>query len=381
MKEPNFVVEPTASTHFANRGNGAEEMKWGAAAEYGETVPNDRFYVHNRSRAPEIDVDAFRLEIRGSGVTRPRAFTYEEILALPPVTCRRTLDCAANCRAFFPKVAPRESVVWPPIGFTQWHFGAVGAAEWTGARMKDLLALAGLGRAVDVRLTALDSIAVPGGKLPFSQVIALDKVLANDTLLAYRMNGETLPVDHGFPVRAIFSGWGGNTAVKWLGSVEVSADPLPLSYFQEQERLIGPEYPEPEILTVGRVRSAIELDADVTLSPGDHTLRGRAWSGAGAIERVDVCVERLVAPSTWIAVWDPAWREAVFLHDPEPFTWVRFEISWEGVEPGYYRLMSRATDEDGNTQPRPEDVPWNEHGVGYHGHAPLGVAVRHLDEP
>jgi DMSO/TMAO reductase YedYZ molybdopterin-dependent catalytic subunit len=241
--------------------------------------------------------------------------------------------------------------------------------------VKDVLAAVGLGRAVDVRFTALDSIELEGGRRPYAQVIPIEHALAEETLLVYRMNGEALPRDHGHPVRVLFAGWGGNTAVKWLGSIEVSADPLPLTDFQKNEQIVGPDHPEPRLLTVGPVRSAIELDAESTLRPGDHALHGRAWSGAGAIARVEVCVEREIAPGTWAPAWDPPWRGARLLHEARPMSWVRFEVAWEGVEPGYYRLMSRATDAAGRTQPRPEDVVWNQHGIGYDGHAPLEVAV------
>jgi DMSO/TMAO reductase YedYZ molybdopterin-dependent catalytic subunit len=377
---PNFVVQPTPSTHFTHRGNGSEEMNFGAVAEYGDIVPNDRLYIHNRAHPPLIDIATWRLEITGSALTRPRSLSYDEILALPPVTLRRTLDCGVNCRAFFPKVSPYKSLTWLPIGWTQWHFGAVGTADWTGVRVKDVLDAAGVGRAANARFTGLDSIRVESGRMPYSQVISMEKVLASDTILAYRMNGEELPVDHGYPVRALFSGWGGNTAVKWLGSIEVSAEPLPLSHFQENQTLVGPDYPEPSLLTVGPVRSALELAENATILPGDHTLHGRAWSGAGAIDRVDVCLERLIAQDTWAPVWDPPWREAKLLNRSEPMIWVRFEVTWEGAEPGHYRLMTRATDEEGRTQPRPEDMIWNEHGVGYNGHAPLELSVLPLSE-
>ncbi|APR82427.1 Putative sulfite oxidase [Minicystis rosea] len=373
--DPNFVVQTTSSEHFTHRGHGAEEMNFGPVAEYGDLVPNERTYIHNRARPPRIDIAAWRLEVTGSAVSKPRSFSYAELLALPQVTLRRTLDCNANCRAFFPKVSPYESLKWMPIGRTQWHFGAVGTSDWTGVRVKDVLDAAGVGRAANAKFTALDSIRVKSRELPYSQVIDIDKVLASDTILAHRMNGDVLPIDHGHPIRALFSGWTGNTAVKWLGSIEVSVEPLPLTYFQENQTIVGPDYRERELLTVGPVRSAPELDEDTTLQPGPQTLHGRAWSGAGAIARVDVCLEQLVAQDRWTPVWSPVWREAKLLSRPEPMVWVRFEVPWDDAEPGRYRLMTRATDTEGRTQPRPEDVVWNEHGVGYNGHAPVELSV------
>ena len=374
-RAPNFVVKPTPSRYFTHLENGAEEMKWGPVASYGDTVPTKRFYVHNRGGAPRIDVNTWRLDVTGSGVASPRSFSYDDLLALPAVTVRRVLDCGSNCRAFFPKIAPYKGETWLPVGSVQWHFGGVGAAEWTGARVKDVLDAAGLGRATSAALTALDCIVSGGAEHRYSQVVPVEKLLADDSLLVYRMNGEVLPVDHGFPVRALLSGWSGNTAVKWLGSIEVSVEPLPLSYFQKRQTIAGPDHPVPYVLTTGPVRSALELDADMTLHSGDHVLHGRAWSGAGAIERVEVSLEKLVARDTWRPVWAPQWQDAELLHRAEPMMWVRFEVTWEGAEPGYYRLMTRATDETGNVQPRPEDVIWNQRGIGYNGHAPLGLTV------
>jgi DMSO/TMAO reductase YedYZ molybdopterin-dependent catalytic subunit len=349
-------------------------MNWGPVKDYGETVPNDRFYIHSRARPPSIDVGTWRLEIAGDAVGRATSLTFAQLLALPQVSVRRTLDCGANCRAFYPRL-PSNAAGWLPIGWTQWHFGAVGAAEWTGVRVKHVLDAVGLGGAVDVMFTGMDAIKVDDKVEPYAQVIPIEKVLAEDTLLVHRMNGEPLPIDHGYPVRVIFSGWGGNTSVKWLGRIDVSRQKIPYHSFQSRQLIAGPDILKPYLPTTGHVRSALELDADVTLAPGDHTLRGRAWSGTGAIDRVDVTVERLVAPNTWRPVWDPPWRQAELLGKPEPMCWVRFEMPWPGVEQGRYRVMTRARDTGGNVQPRPEDVVWNQQGLRYNGHAPLEIAV------
>jgi DMSO/TMAO reductase YedYZ molybdopterin-dependent catalytic subunit len=381
-----FVVQPTPTRYFIRRENGSEEMKWGPVGrgvldgqvqEYGDTIPNDRFYIHNRARPPDVDRRTWRLTLTGDAITRPRSFSYDELLRLPHVTVRRTLDCGANCSAFFPRLPPSGADHrWLPTGFTQWHFGAVGAAEWTGVRAGDVLAAVGADRPVEVKFIGLDIISnpgFPGGKAHYSQVIPADKVLADDTLLVYRMNGSDLPVDHGYPLRVLFSGWGGNTMVKWLGEIEASKRRIPVTGPQKNQVLIGPAYPKPVRPTVGRVRSAIEHNPEVTLTPGDLTLRGRAWSGAGAIDRVDVAVEKLVVPGRWAA--EMPWRRAKLLSTPEPHLWVRFEVPWRGVKPGRYRVMSRATDKAGNVQPRPADVVWNQHALGYNGHFPLDLVV------
>ncbi|MCW2865050.1 MAG: putative sulfite oxidase [Actinoallomurus sp.] len=381
-----FVVQPTPSWYFIHRENGSEEMKWGPAGRaalggeahgYGDTIPNDRLYIHNRARPPSIDRRTWRLKVTGDAITRPRSFTYKDLLALPAVTLRRTIDCGANCAAFFPKLPPSGADDrWLPVGYTQWHFGAVGAAEWTGVRAKDVLAAAGADRPMDVKFTGLDVISnasYPSGKAHYSEVIPAEKVLMDDTLLVYRMNGADLPVDHGYPLRLLVSGWGANTFVKWLGEIEASRHRIPATGPQTRQMLTGPAYPTPVRPTVGRVRSSIEHNPEVTLMPGDLTLHGRAWSGAGAIDRVDVAVDKLTAAGRWVS--QMPWRTAKLLSTPEPLMWVRFEVPWPGVKPGQYRVMSRARDKAGNIQPPPEKVVWNQHGLGYNGHFPLDLIV------
>jgi DMSO/TMAO reductase YedYZ molybdopterin-dependent catalytic subunit len=382
----NFVVQATPSWYFIHRENGSEEMKWGSAGRavfggrhvgYGELIPNDRMYIHNRGRPPAIDRRTWRLKLTGDALAHPRSFTYDELLAMPHVTLKRTIDCGANCSAFFPGLPPSGTDNrWLPVGYTQWHFGAVGAAEWTGVRAKDVLAAAGVDSPVEVKFTGLDVIRnpnYPGGTAHYAEVLPADKVLKDDTLLVYRMNGADLPVDHGYPLRLLVSGWGANTFVKWLGRIEASKHRIAETGPQVNQVFRGPAYPNAYHPTVGRVRSAIEHDPEITLAPGDITLRGRAWSGAGAIEHVDVSVEELAAPGRWVT--EMPWRRATLLSPPEPFMWVRFEVPWNGVKPGRYRVMSRARDKAGNVQPRPEDVVWNQHGLGYNGHYPLELIV------
>ncbi|MFJ5678320.1 molybdopterin-dependent oxidoreductase [Streptomyces sp. NPDC093097] len=382
-----LVDQATPARYFVRRENGSYEMKWGpvgAAAvsgdpslRYGDTIPNDRSYIHNRAKPPAIGVKTWRLRLTGDALTRPRSFTYAELSAMPQVTLRRTLDCGANCASFFPKLPPSGAGhQWLPEGFTQWHFGAVTAAEWTGVRVKDVLAAAGAHGAVEVKFIGLDEISSPGdpgGTVHYSQVVRAEEALKDDTLLVYRMNGTALSADHGYPVRVLFSGWGGNHMVKWLGEIQASKRSIPITGPAKNQVLVGPDYPTPVRPTVAPVRSAVEHDPERTLMPGNHTLYGRAWSGTGSVDRVDVTVEQLLRPQTWTTVIP--WREAKLLSTPEPLMWVRFALPWQNVRPGYYRIMTRAKDTAGNIQPRPEDVVWNQHGLGYNGHHPLELIV------
>lgn len=342
-----WVVKPAPAEFFICHGPGSMEMRWGQLYAQGYLVPNERFYVHNRCHPPQVDIQTWRLQVSGSGVANSQSFAYADILGMPSVSIIRTMDCGANGRGFFPRLPPRDEGQWQPIAGTQWQLGGVGTAEWTGVHLRDLLDIAGLaGDARDVLVQSLDSIQ-------YSHVIPLDKALADDTLLVYAMNGETLPIDHGYPLRLFCSGWGGNSNVKWVGGVEVSNQPIPLPNSQLQQVLVGPDYPEAIPVTAQNVKSAFELDWDATLAAGPYLLRGRSWSGTGTIVRVEVSLDGA-------RTWQPARLREPFL----PLSWVRWDLDWE-ARPGYYELMARATDDHGNTQPL--EVPWNQYGLLYGG--------------
>jgi DMSO/TMAO reductase YedYZ molybdopterin-dependent catalytic subunit len=375
---PNYVakwlVEDAASHRFIWRGPGSREMNFATVADLGDVVPNDRFYVHNRAMPPSISTSSWTLTISGDAVEAPLVLTYAQLTdpaKLAPVTIRRVLDCGANGRSFFTKYPPAPQT-WPlPVGFTEWTYGTMGAADWTGVRLRDVLRAAGLADdATDIMLTGLDQIMVQDattGKMfaaPYQHVIPIAKALEDDTLLVYEMNGATLPVDHGYPVRAFFSGWGGNTAVKWLGAIQVSKQPIAPPITQINQVLAGPAYPTPVVPTVQNPKSAFELGWGATLMAGAVTLSGRAWSADATITGVEVCIEQL-GPNGWTQL-GAGWQPATLLATPEPKTWVRFAIPWT-AQPGAYRLSARATDDAGNVQPAPEDVPWNQHGLHYNG--------------
>jgi DMSO/TMAO reductase YedYZ molybdopterin-dependent catalytic subunit len=381
-----WVLEDTPSRHFIWRGPGSREMNFATVSELGDIVPNDRFYVHNRALPPSVNAGAWSLAISGDGVTKPRSFSYAELTdpeQFEPVTIRRVLDCGANGRSFFPKLPPPGSGDWLPVGFTEWQYGTMGAADWTGVRLRDVLERCGLSGAVEIMLTGLDQIMVQAdtGGAPFmahyQHLIPIPKALEDDTLLVYRMNGETLPVDHGYPLRAFFSGWGGNTAVKWLGAIEASRTKLKTPITQVNQILTGPAYQPKVVPTKQNPKSAFELAWGATLmatTSNAFVLSGRAWSADATITCVDVRIERHTRGG-WEPVWSsPEWRSASFTGTPQPKTWVRFTIPWE-AEPGEYRLSCRATDDQGSTQPAPEDVPWNQLGLHYNGYVRHPVQV------
>lgn len=340
-----LIVKPTPPELFYDLGAN-KEMRWEGMYSRGYVVPNEMFFVRNHSRTARVELASWKLRVEGTGVSNPRDFTYDEILAMPATSVVRFVECAGNGRSFF------ETKYRKRAQGGQWKLGAVGVAEWTGVPLREVLDRAGLKRtARDVMPEGLDELRV---RRPMS----IAKALTSDTLLVYAMNGQTLPPDHGFPVRALTPGWVGVANVKWVGRIEVSEQPLWSAWNTESYILVGSGYkPAPPaqgpVLSFQTVKSAFELPWDGRIPGGPHLLRGRSWSGRGKIAKVDVSVNGG-------ATWQPA-----RVREPNiPQAWARWDLDWN-PQPGTYGLVARATDDHGNAQPA--SPPWNDQGYLYGG--------------
>lgn len=214
-------------------------------------------------------------------------FGYDDLRALPAVTRTAFVECAGNGRSSY------TTQQGETVSGTAWTLGAIGVARWRGVRLADVLRRAGLAHdAVDVQPRGLDAEYVSGGeslgrvRRPLPLAKALD-----DILLAYEMNGEWLPYDHGYPVRVLVPSWVGIASIKWVGDMEVSAEPLYSPWNTTFYRLFGPAYPQggSPPLTRQATKSGFELADGAMFTAGrPHVLHGRSWSGAGAVARVDI---------------------------------------------------------------------------------------------
>jgi sulfane dehydrogenase subunit SoxC len=326
------------------------EMRWDQMARRGYVVGNDLFFIRNHTSTPRIDPASWKLVVSGSGVVRTLELTYDELIALPAVTSvTRFVECAGNGRTFFAEAQGLQAKG------SQWRLGAIGVAEWTGVPLGEVLQRAGL------KPTARDVMPAGLDQLKVRRPIPIAKALQDDTLLVFAMNGEPLPADHGFPIRALVPGWVGIASIKWVGRIEVSEEPLFSDWNTGSYVLVGPTY-QPEgrhkgpVLTTQVVKSAIELAWPASLEAGQHTIRGRSWSGQGQIVKVEYRVD------------GGAWQQAQ-LHEPIlRMAWARWSFPWN-APPGEHAIRVRATDDRGNTQP--DSVPFNEMGYLY------GAVVAH----
>ncbi|MFD9333404.1 sulfite oxidase [Streptomyces sp. NPDC060028] len=342
------ILKPIPPELFTVRGTNAE-TNFAALRGTGQLTPVDRFFVRNHTATPRIDADGWRLKIWGSGLAGgPVEFTYDRLRCLPAVERTLFIECAGNGRSFYTTQQGQQ------VSGTAWTLGAIGVARWRGARLSDVLRLAGVTRrAVDVLPRGLDAEVLSNGvnlgrvrrPLPVSK--ALD-----DVLLAYEMNGEPLPPDHGAPVRVVAPDWIGISSIKWVGDIEVSDEPLYSPWNTDLYRLFGPDQPAggSAPLTRQTLKSAFELELGATV-PVQRTrlLTGRSWSAAAPVHRVEVSTDG-----------GARWQRAR-LHDaPRRGGWVRWSLPWTPRATGATALLARATDATGRTQP--ETAAYNTQG-------------------
>jgi DMSO/TMAO reductase YedYZ molybdopterin-dependent catalytic subunit len=311
----------------------------------GVVMPNAHFYVRNHFQIPALDRSAWRLAVGGL-VERPLDLSWRDLQQMPSQTFVVTLECAGNGR----------SHLVPRVEGEQWDLGAVSTAEWTGVPLVEVLDRAGIKPgAAEVLFRGADRGEIAGrpGIQTFERSLTLDDARDSEALLAYAMNGEPLPVQHGYPLRLIVPGWYAVTSVKWLTEIELIDRPFAGhfqagSYIYEWQR---DEQVVREPVTLQRVRSLItEPRAGEELTAGDLAVRGVAWSGAAPIARVEVSIGR------------GPWQDARLVGDRNRHSWQWWELISTVEGAGVTTVRARATDLASRTQP--EQTEWNRLGYG-----------------
>ncbi|CAN5359164.1 hypothetical protein BH11ACT7_BH11ACT7_27300 [soil metagenome] len=303
----------------------------------GDLTPNHQFFIRSHAPTPQIDLATWELCVEGEGVRHPVSYTYQDICSsFPVVSITRTIECAGNRRVLFGREIGED------FEGTQWGRGAISTAEWTGVRLRELLEPAGLtAAAFEVMPEALDAIRA-------RRPLPLAKALAEDTVVAFAMNGEVLPADHGFPARLVVSGWLGAASIKWLGRIEVSDHALHVPWNTEDYVLItgdpATDVASRSVITEPALSALVELPWPAHLPRGPHVIRGRAFAGEARITKVETRID------------DGPWATADIISPGGPGVWARWQIRWN-AEPGEHVLRVRATDDRGRTQP--ESTPPN----------------------
>jgi len=293
---------------------------------------------------PTVDTTSWRLEIGGL-VERPLSLSLEDLRARPAVDLTVTMECAGNGRA---RLDPR------PVSMP-WLGEAVGTARWTGVPLRELLDDAGaLPEAIEAVFTGLDRGVEGGVAQQYERSQRLDEPALEHAVLAYAMNGAPLLPQHGFPLRLVVPGWYGMTSVKWLERITLVDRPFD-GYQQATGYRFKRDEDDPGVPVTRMLPRALLVPPGVpdfhtrerTLGPGPHLLEGRAWSGHGEIERVEVSGDD-----------GKNWFGAELEDDVgSRWAWRRWTAEWDPMACGRFVVCCRATDSAGNVQPL--EPVWN----------------------
>ena len=310
-------------------------------------TPVGLHYLLTHFDIPPADEATWKVSVGGL-VRRPFVLSMTDLKAMPAVTTAVTMECAGNGRA---RTNPR----WKS---QPWLDEAVGNAEWTGTPLRGVLAEAGLDpAALEVVFTGADEGIQSELRQAYQRSLRVEDATRPEVLLAYAINGQPLPPQHGFPVRLLVPGWYGMTSVKWLVSIEAVSTPFagyqqetayhfrsatndpgePVSRMRPRSLMIPPGVPD----FATRTRH---------VKKGVCRVEGRAWSGHGAVTKVEVSDDG-----------GGTWSPTVLGLPDGPHAWTSWSCDWN-AHPGACELWCRATDAAGNFQP--VDQNWNLEGVG-----------------
>lgn len=321
-----------------------EDFEMEAAGLTSYLTPNESFFVRTHTYKATVDAASYRLKIHGL-VEKPLTLSLAELKAMPRTDLIAVLECAGNGRSNYR----------PAVPGLQWSTGAVGNAKWTGVRLKDVLAKAGVKNgATDIAFNGADA---PIGTMPdFVRSLPVTKCMHPDTLLAWEMNGQPIPVSHGFPVRLVAPGWAGDSWVKWVQDLELIDHEYEGFFMKTAYRHpVKPVAPgsavDPKDMTpvtwLG-IKSAIA--GPTKIAAGRTLIHGTAWGGEKPVAKVDISIDD---GQTW---------------KPARLSGARTDYGWRIWSlPATLRddsvLVVRATDEAGKTQPTEQQ--WNPSGYLY----------------
>jgi sulfite oxidase len=332
-------------------------------------TPNSIFYVRNHLPVPKVDAESYNLEITADNLKTPVKISLKQLQQLPQIDVVATIQCAGNRR--------NEMTKYKSVRGGSWDAGAISNAKWTGVKLTDVMKLAGVmdkdgkfdNSFKHVQFEGIDT----DKEKNYGASIPVDKALhpEGDVILALKMNDETLPVDHGFPVRLVAPGIVGARNVKWLGKIHASKEESKNHWQQNDYKGFSPnidwhnvDFSAMPAIQELPVQSAIALPKPGQVVPQGQPIhvKGYAWSGGGrGIVRVDVSPDG-----------GNTWTNAKLATPEQPRNKVWAWTLWEAdvelpekfKEPGTkLDLVCRAVDSQYNIQPESAEKIWNLRGV------------------
>jgi DMSO/TMAO reductase YedYZ molybdopterin-dependent catalytic subunit len=328
-------------------------------------TPNDRFFVRwHLANIPTIEVSAWRLSVGGDGVAQPFELTLDQLQRdFEPVELIAVCQCSGN----------RRGLSDPHVPGVEWGYGAMGNARWKGARLKDILARAGLKKeTVEIAFNGADRATLDATP-NFIKSIPTWRGLDENTLVAYEMNGAPLPHWNGFPARIVVPGWTATYWVKQVVSIRALTQPLasfwmntayriPKGKFPLVDRFVSQESDTSTPITEMVVNSLItSLTEGQRFAAGAPVaVRGIAWDGGYGIRRVDVSTDE-----------GRTWERAELGADSGRFSFRPWQFTYMPHAKGRVNVMARASNAQGATQT--EELIFN--AAGYHNNVIQKVGI------
>ncbi|XP_071795875.1 sulfite oxidase-like [Asterias amurensis] len=327
-------------------------------------TPNELFFVRNHLPVPVFDKKNFKLNVEVPG-KKTIKLSVDELKKYKEHTITGTMQCAGNRRS--------QMSNYKTVKGLSWKFGAISTAEWTGVMLRDVLLKAGLTEEDEAKFAYVQFEGLDkdpnGGSYGSSIPLSVAMNPYRDVLLAYKMNGQDIPADHGHPLRVIIPGNIGARSVKWLSKVIVSDKESPSHWQQKDYKSFNPsvefgqlnydtappvqEYPVQSAICYPKEGSSVDVDEEKV------TVKGYAWSGGGrGILRVDVSVDG-----------GQKWHVAELKDAGQKIQRVWAWTQWEAEIPipkdhkGKLDIYCKAIDSSHNVQPDTMKGIWNVRGL------------------
>lgn len=322
-----------------------------------DTTPTDKFFVRNNGVIPDEakDPNGWKITIDGE-VNNKLELTLDDLKKkFKPVTRRLVLECGGNGRSFFT----------PQARGNQWTNGGAGCAEWTGVRLVDVLRSAGVkSSAVFSGHYGSDRSLADNTKDAISRGVPIKKLMDENNLIVFAMNGQPLSHIHGGPVRLMIPGWPGSVSSKWFNRLWVrdKYHDGPGMGATSYRVAIKPMVPGDKPVD-GNFRDLESMPVrSIITSPGNGTklgkdtrelkLRGAAWAGDNTVKSVAVSID-----------FGATWQTVKVEKPKNKYDWQRWTATVKLPTEGYYEIWSRATDSKGMMQPHIAGA-WNPQGYG-----------------
>lgn len=308
-------------------------------------TPVDKMFVRNNGNLPEnINASTWELVIEGESAKNRKTFTINDLKTkFKNYTYQLTMECAGNGRYGFT----------PQTSGNQWQDGAVSCAEWTGVRLRDVLESAGIkDDAVYIGYYGKDThLSNDPTKSSISRGVPMKKALEDETLLAWAMNGQDIPMLHGFPLRLVVGGYPASVSGKWLSKIVIR------NKVHDGEKMTGhsyrvPKYPieaggklaesDFKIIESMPVKSVITYPKTGAILADKQSLdvRGHAWAGDFEVAEMNISID-----------FGATWQKCKLEKPKNKLAWQQWTAKIEFPQKGYYEVWAKATDSNGIAQP------------------------------